>query len=474
MTQPLPEGSSRMTSATEQHAAPFAALSTQLTGGLFTPTHPEWDRARTGWNVAVDQRPAAVAEVADVADVVAVVRFAGQNGLYVAAQGTGHQAATLGPRLADTILIRTHRMRGLRIDAAARTARAEAGVLWGELSAAAGEHQLLGLAGSAADVGVVGYTLGGGLSWLARKHGLAANAVVAAEVVTAAGEVLRVDDSEQPELLWALRGGGGSVAVVTALEFRLFEQPTVVAGALFWPLDRAADVVPVWERWTRDLPDDVTACIRLLQFPPLPDIPEPMRGNSFVVVEVVHAGDEADAQAIVAPLRALGPAMDTIATIPAPALAHLHMDPPGPVPGVGDGFVLDDLPAAAQTALLSTAGPGSGSPLLSVELRTLGGALSRPAPGGGAMSSVPGRFLFYSVGIAPDPASQGAVLAHIELVRESLSAWANPHSCMGFTEHAVDPSTFFADTDLARLRAAKAAHDPHGRIRTGHLVTVLD
>jgi hypothetical protein len=166
--------------------------------------------------------------------------------------------------------------------------------------------------------------------------------------------------------------------------------------------------------------------------------------------------------------------MDTIATIPAPALAHLHMDPPGPVPGVGDGFVLDDLPAAAQMALLSTAGPGSGSPLLSVELRTLGGALRRPAPSGGAMSSVPGRFLFYSVGIAPDPASQGAVGAHIELVRESLSAWANPHSCMGFTEHAVDPSTFFADTDLARLRAAKAAYDPHGRIRTGHLVTVLD
>ncbi|MEO6822945.1 MAG: FAD-binding protein [Candidatus Nanopelagicales bacterium] len=462
-----------MTSALEQEAAPFAALSTELSGDLFTPDDVGWDRARTAWNLAVDQRPTAVAEVADVADVVSVIRFAAAHGLHVAAQGTGHQASTLGPRLADTILIRTHRMRGLRIDPEARTAWAEAGVLWGEVSAAAGEHQLLALAGSAADVGVVGYTLGGGLSWLARKYGLAANAVVAAEIVTATGEVLRVDDNERPELLWALRGGGGSVVVVTALEIRLFEHATVVAGALFWPLERSVDVVAAWEQWTRDLDEDVTACIRLLQFPPLPDIPEPMRGNSFVVVEVVHAGDESDAQATVAPLRELGPVMDTIATIPAPALAHLHMDPPGPVPGVGDGFVLDDLPAAAQSALLTTAGPGSGSPLLSVELRTLGGALSRPAPGGGAMSSVPGRFLVYAVGIAPDPASQGAVRAQIDLVQEALSAWANPRSCMGFTEHEVDSGNFFADTDLARLRAAKAAHDPDGRIRTGHLVTLL-
>lgn len=460
-----------MTPPAADQAVPFGELSARLSGALFTPADPDWDRARTGWNLAVDQRPVAVAEVADVDDVAAVVRFAGEHGLHVAAQGTGHQASTLAPLLTDTILIRTHRMRGLSIDPQARTARAEAGVLWGEVSRAAAKYQLLALAGSAADVGVVGYSLNGGVSWLARKHGMAAHAIVTAQVVTAGGEVVSVDAEHHPDLFWALRGGGGSVGVVTALEFGLFEQATVVAGALFWPIDRAADVVPEWERWAGELSEEVTACVRLLQLPPLPDLPEPLRGKSFVVVEVAHAGAEQDADAILAPLRALGPSMDTVTTIPAPDLAGLHMDPPGPVPGLGDGFVLDELPVAAQTALLEVAGPGSGSPLLSVEIRTLGGALGRPAPGGGAVSMRPGRFLVYAVGIAGDPAGKAAVGAHVELVRTALAPWANPRFSLGFTERAVDPAELFAAPDLARLRSIKAAYDPHGLIRTGHLVT---
>lgn len=199
-----------------------STLRAQLDGRLVLPGDPGWDGARQAWQLTVDQHPEAVILAASARDVVTTVNAARATGLRVAAQGTGHNASPLGP-LAGTVLIKTSEMRGVVIDPEARTARVEAGALWGDVQAAAAPHGLAGLAGTAADVGVVGYTLGGGLSWLARKHGLAANQVVAADVVTADGMLRRIDAQTEPDLFWAIRGGGGSFAVVTALEFGLFE-----------------------------------------------------------------------------------------------------------------------------------------------------------------------------------------------------------------------------------------------------------
>ena len=193
-----------------------------LIGDIVAPGQPDWDLARRAWNLTVDQRPALVALPANADDVRAVVEFAADAGLKVAPQGTGHNAAAI-PSLEDTILISTQRMRGVEIDAAAQTARVQAGTLWLEVTEAATPHGLFPLSGSSPDVGVVGYTLGGGLSWLGRKHGLAANHVTAIDVVTPDGRLLRATADEHPDLFWALRGGGGNYGVVTAMEFRLFD-----------------------------------------------------------------------------------------------------------------------------------------------------------------------------------------------------------------------------------------------------------
>ena len=188
---------------------------------------------------------------------------------------TGHNAAAMGS-LAHTVLVKTERMRGVEIDPANERARVEAGVLWAEVSEAAAAHGLAALAGSSPDVGVVGYSLGGGIGWLARRYGMAANSVLAVEVVNADGELIRVDADNEPELFWALRGGGGAFGVVTALEFRLYPITEVHAGVLFFPIERGSEVLRAWRSWIQDVPDEVTSVGRFLQFPPIPDIPEPL------------------------------------------------------------------------------------------------------------------------------------------------------------------------------------------------------
>src|SRR5215210_7853617 len=227
-----------------------------LTGDVVHPDHPEWDLARRAWNLAVDQRPALVALPADAGDVLAVVDYAIRSGLKVAPQGTGHNACAIAS-LDDTILLSTQRMRGVEIDVEAQTARVQAGTLWIEVSEAATPHGLYPLSGSSPDVGVVGYTLGGGLSWLARKHGLAADHVTAIELVTPDGRLVRATPEDHADLFWALRGGGGNFGVVTAMEFRLFPYGEVYAGMFLFPYERAGEVLRAWHTWTQTAPEDI-------------------------------------------------------------------------------------------------------------------------------------------------------------------------------------------------------------------------
>ena len=206
-------------------------------------------RRAAAWNLTADQNPAAVAYAESADDVVAAINFARASGLGIAAQGTGHGAGSRGP-LDGSILLRTDRMKGIEIDAEARVGRYEAGVLWMEANPAAGEHGLANLSGSAPDIGVVGYTTGGGFGWLARRHGLACNSVRAIELVTADGEQRRVDANNDPDLFWALRGGGGSFGVVTAIEFGLAELPEVFAGSVIYPADeRSTEIVNRYFEW---------------------------------------------------------------------------------------------------------------------------------------------------------------------------------------------------------------------------------
>ena len=232
-------------------------LRAALTGEVFALGDVGYDQARQAWNLATDERPAVVVMAESAADVAQAVRFARTRGMRIAPQGTGHGAEALEP-LRGAMLLRTSRMRSVRIDPVSRTARAEAGALWQDVTVPAGEHGLAALAGSSPNVGVTGYTLGGGMGWLAHRYGLAANSVTAAEIVTPNGRFVRTDADHEPDLFWAVRGGGGSVGVVTALKMSLYPVRELYAGALFFPIQRAAQVLHAWRQWTDTVPDAVS------------------------------------------------------------------------------------------------------------------------------------------------------------------------------------------------------------------------
>ena len=444
---------------------------TSLNGNLLNPEDDGFDSARQAWNLAVDQRPAAIAYANDADDVAAAVRLAAQRGLRVAVQGTGHAAAPMGA-LDGTLLLKTMRMTGLEVDPGARRARVEAGVLWGDVAVAAGEHGLVALHGSSPDVGVVGYSLGGGLSWLARRHGLACNRVVAVEIVTADGELRRVGPDEEPELFWALRGGGGSFGAVTALEFELLPLTEVYAGWLVWDADAAGEVVHAFREWSSQAPRDVTTSLRFLHLPPFPEVPEPLRDRPVIAIDGVYLGSEAGGAEVVQPLRQVAAplVMDTFATIPAPGLVRLHGDPEQPVPFLGDGCQLRELAPEAADAFIEVGGPGSGSPLLFLELRQLGGALAEAPDGAGALSALTDEYTLFGGGIAMDEGMAQAVGAHIERVLEAMAPWS-AGVYLNFCETLGGGAPrAFDEASYARLRDVKARYDEGDLFRSNHPV----
>jgi FAD/FMN-containing dehydrogenase len=286
--------------------------------------------------------------------------------------------------------------------------------------------------------------------------------------VNADGEHVRADAEHEPELFWALRGGGGSFGIVTAIEFSLFPINEVYAGILFFPLERGREVLRAWSRWVEDVPDEVTSVGRFLQFPPIPDLPEHLRGGSFVVVEATCLLDAAEADELLRPLRDLGPTIDTFATIPVEQLRHLHMDPEHPVPGVGDGMLLDDFPEEAVDAMVATAGVDSRSPLLSVEIRHLGGALRRPDASHGALASIEAGFGMFAVGIAMTPEMGAAVGVHVQVVQSALAKWDAGRDYLNFTERRERGERFYGDLTYRRLQAVRSAVDPEDVFRSNH------
>jgi hypothetical protein len=365
-------------------------------------------------------------------------------------------------------------MRGIEIDPTSRVARVEAGVLSLELVEAAAAHGLAALAGSSPDVGVIGYTLGGGVSWLGRKFGLAANNVVAVELVTADGSVVRADRETEPDLFWAVRGGGGNFGVVTALEVRLFPITEVYAGILWYPLEAGEEVLCSWMELAQgEIPSELTTVGRLVSLPPIPEIPEEIRGKSFAIVQVIHAGDPASADALLGPLRALEPVNDTIGKMTMPELSHLHMDPEQPAPAVGDGMMLGELSSSAMSELFDVAGPNTKFPLLSVELRHLGGELGHARPENGALASIEAEFAMYAVGMTPVPEAVAPTRGQVEAVKRALLPWSARQMYLNFADTTRDAGTFWIEHAYRRLRRIKARVDPGELLRANHSIEPL-
>jgi hypothetical protein len=436
----------------------FDALA--IAGRLATPENSDWDEARMGWNLAADQRPEAVAFVESPDDVAYVVRFAGERGLRVAGQSTGHGAVALGP-LDGTILVKTERMRGIEVDADAGTARVEAGVLALELGEAAQAEGMCSLPGSSPDVGVAGYTLGGGLGWLGRKYGFACNRVTALEVVTADGEARTIDAGNDADLFWALRGGGGGYAIVTALHLALLPHGEVYAGTMIYPAEVGTDAIRTYRDWTETVPDEVTSIVRFLRPPDIPDVPEPIRGVPLLTLGFASIGTEAEGKERTAALGEIGePMMSTVAQMPAAGLSRIHMDPEVPVPGLG------------HYALVRVAGPDAGSPLLLTELRHLGGALGRPAENGGAMSALDAGFAMLGVGMPMTPELGEAIDAHLDRAAEAMEPWKAPGGYYNFAERPCGVEAILPADTCARLAEVKRQWDPDDVIRANHAVSL--
>jgi len=448
----------------------FSALA--IAGRVAAPSDPDWDQARQAWNLVADQNPSAVAFVESADDIAAVVRFAAENGLRVSAQSTGHGAVALGS-LEDAILIKTERMRGVEVDPEAQTARVEAGVLSVELAEAAQQHGLSSLPGSSPDVGVAGFTLGGGLSWFGRRYGFACNRVRAIELVTADGEPRTIDAASEPDLFWALRGGGGGFAVVSALHLDLVPVADAYAGALLFPAEVGADAVRLYRDWAASVGENVTSVVRFLRPPDVPDVPEPLRGTPLLTIDGACIGDREEGEAAFAPLREIGqPMMDTFDQVPPAALCRIHMDPEQPVPGLGHHGVIRELPDEAVDVFVSMAGVDSGTPLLLTELRHLGGALSRPAEDGGALSHLDAEFAMLGIGLPMTPELGQAIESHHDRFHEAMAPWAADGGYFNFAERPCDADAILPPEVCSRLAEVKRRWDPDDRVLGNHAVSL--
>jgi FAD/FMN-containing dehydrogenase len=433
-------------------------LRRRLKGTVIEPGRYGWDTATQAFNLTVVQQPALVALPADAEDVIEIVEFARANGMQVAAQRTGHNAEPLGA-LDDVILVKTDDLKGVEMGAGSK---------WADVVPPASDLGLAALHGSTPDVSVAGYSLGGGVGWYARKLGLSTNSIAAIELITADGRLRRVDAVDDPDLFWALRGGGGNFGIVTALEVELHSIPDIYAGVLFFPWERSSEVLHAWLEWTATVPDEVTSVGRILQFPPLEEIPEPLRGGKFAIVEAVYMGDEASGSDLLKPLRELGPVMDTFAMVAPAGIAELHMDPPQPVPYTGEGQMLGPLDGEAIERFVAAAGPESGSQLVSAEIRHVGGALSRPQPHHGALSTLDADYLTFAVGMVMNEEMYRANRSQLDKVAEALGPYDNGRSYLNFAERRIDPARFYTPSVYRRLREVKRAFDPADLFRANH------
>lgn len=442
------------------------ALRDLLDGRVVLPDDDAWDRDRRPWFPLVDQRPPAVVHAAGIADVQATVRFAADHGLAVAAQPSGHGATDA---LDGAILLRTGALDRLVVDAGARTASIGAGVPWGQVLQRLDGTGLVGLAGSHAGVVAVPFTLGGGLSWFSRAHGAAAGSLRAAHVVDAAGEHRLVDAGSDPDLFWALRGGGGDFGVVTQMEVDLHPGPQIYGGRLVFPGSAAPQVLRAYREVTATAPETFSAWFERMHFPPAPQLPEAVRGQSFTFVDVVHLGSADEAESLIAPLRGTGPVLrETMRVLPPGELSTVAEEPEEGGPAVAVVRPLADLDDAVADALLDHGGPESG--LNFVGVRHLGGALARASREDGPGVRVDASYLVTAMGIAFSPERVAPIRSGLSVLAAALEPRWSRSSTLSFLFEDAQLSEAYDAATIARLQEVKRTVDPGGVFRSNHPV----
>jgi FAD/FMN-containing dehydrogenase len=362
-------------------------------------------------------------------------------------------------------------MKGVAIGPASASVRAQGGLTWAELDGATQAAGLATTGGLVSSTGVAGFTLGGGIGWLMRKHGLACDNLIGAEVVTADGRVLRVSESEHADLLWGLRGGGGNFGVVTEFELRLHPVgPLVLGGMLAWPADRAGDVLRVWREWARDTPEELCTLAVFVYAPPEPFVPPELQGTPIFAIAACHL--DPDRAGDLRTLRELGPAVDVLGPMPYTALQGMFdAGAPAGQQNYWKSAYVADLDDGAIDVLVAQA-TGIPAPFGALHVHQLGGAMSRVPAGATAMGHREAGFLVNVVGLWPDPAENERHTAWARATAAALEPFATGAyvNFMG-EEGQARVHAAYEPASFARLQALKAAYDPTNFFRLNQNIT---
>ncbi|HYL02716.1 MAG TPA: FAD-binding oxidoreductase [Steroidobacteraceae bacterium] len=434
---------------------------------LIKPDQAEYNDARRIWNGAIDRRPAAIARVANAGEIAGLLRQVRATGRSITVRGAGHSAP--GHSIADdALLIDLCRMRSVQVDAERRVARVGGGCLWSHVDTATAAHGLATTGGLVSHTGVGGLTLGGGIGWLMRKHGLTIDNLLSAEVVLADGTLVRACESENADLFWALRGGGGNFGVVTEFEFRLHPVRTVIAGMVLYPASRANAMLRFYREFAATAPDELTTVFAFLTAPPAPFIPAQLQGSPVVAIVACWTGDLERGAAVLRPLRAYGPpAHDLLGEMPYVALQsmldagaasgrHYHMKSAN----FGDlsDTAIDDIVAGAARMT---------SPLSQVHLHHLGGAVSRVAADATAYANRNAAYILNLIPSWSDPAETASHVDWARAVFDRAVAHSNGSvyvNFLGDEGQSRVKAAFGADKYL-RLARIKRRYDPDNVFR---------
>lgn len=446
-----------------------AALANRLTGPLLRPDDADYATEIAPFNMAITHSPDLVVGAESDADVSEAVRFAREHGLGVTVQATGHTESAI----TSGLLVSTRRLDRLEVDAGSGTATVGAGVRWESVVTAAAEHGLAAISGSSTGVGVVGYLLGGGIGPLTRSHGFSSDYLLEAEVVTGTGEIVRASAAENPDLLWALRGGKAGLGIATKVRIRLIELAALYAGSMMFAEEDIDVALRAWVDWTADADERVTTSVAIIRFPPLDLVPEPLRGRRLLSLRFAFAGSAAEGEQLAAPLRSAAPVyLDDLGEMPTTEVARIHNDPTDPAPGWVDGLLLDRIDQDLASAFLHRFGAGTDPPVVSAEIRHYGGPATRNDVEGG--SAVGGRGADFTLGlVGVDPTLFESVIpAAFAELEEVLGPWKSTEmnvNFMGRPASAERYASAWPPAIRARLDEVRARYDPNGVFTFGHM-----